>query len=575
MKNLNKPTIRAASGIRQSTAPIQPLPNQSAPNTSKNLVDGLPRQHVDKDRCDNSGPSGYIPKALSKLESALGRNATGRAAALAGGAALIPVAMVGVQAPAEDPTDNVYLDIDEPGAMVTDLLGVRSAFAEPKADDTVAAPSHVGVDPALLAETPDGGQLEAWKKTTKSNGAAAGTIKAAVDCYGKSGLFKKIVKVEDFGYHVTLQDNSKVEVSFDQLKAATESSKFEEVGEGNDVDFANFAFSVMAKRAQAVTGASGYSAALDDLNSGEWPKKCARYLGIPSQQIETLDSGALGQHGSVVAWGRSAVMVDHRAGADGEVGGHVYDGGGVAKSFDKQAFPDAMRFVSHQEIADKRARLSESLKDALERHSGVAPELITPTEDDSEITAWRQTNTGNCASVATIKAAVDCYGKANVFDKITKNDDGNYDVILQNGRTVHVKSSEIDTVSRSSRFKEKGSGDDIRFSNFAFTVMAKENMRISGFRSLSSAVRDLNDGEYPPSCAKCLGIPSKQIEHLTNKSKADKDSIVAWNSAHAVMVDEVETNGRARHLYDSYGTPKDYTGRRYPSAFRFIPPVPE
>ena len=561
-------------GLKQSKH--ESLPKKAAERKTVTAApeDGferLPRQQQGVDPKESE----KNPGILGRLNSGSRRVLSTQAALLGAKATAIVAGSPEAVAPEVLSSDQFTMDTAGPAKAAQEFLNM-SPRIEPKADSATDATGHVGLDTNLLTETPDGNQLEAWRKTTQSNGASAATIKAATDCYGKSGVFNKIVKNDQGDYTLTLQNKKEVRLSAAELKAASEASKFEEIGQGNDLDFANLSFAAMAKRAQSINGHTSYSAALRDLNTGEWPEKCASYLGIPSTQVEKLSSNALGKNSSVVAWGKSAVMVDYRK-TDSEAtsGKHVFDDSGKAKSFDPRTHSKALRFVSHEETAEKMARMNESLKDALKRHKGVSADLLAATEDGSQIKAWKQSNRGNCASIATIKAAVDCYGKPNVFNQITKNDNGSYDVRLQNGRTVHLTQNEINTVSRNSRFVEKGKGADIKFANFAFSVMAKENMRMSGFRSLTSSVSDLNDGESPTKCAGYLGIPKKQIESLTNKSKSGKDSIVAWNSAHAVMADKTGSGGRGSHSYDSYGTPKTYTGSRYPMAFRFIPPVPK
>jgi hypothetical protein len=586
-------TGQAKSAKTPKSKAQEPTPTQKSDTltepTKDDSFERAPRRRIapkpGPETAGGAKASSYIGAVASNLSRPFQGQANKKLVAAMGGAASLPAAFVGapnVMASEANPqAGDVQSDSDAPVATSREFLNGNANKLEPRADVVKpdSAVVHEGLDPTLLKKSSAPSQLEAWRKTTKSNGASAATIKAAVDSYGKEGVFKKIVKSDEGAYSVTLQNGKQVKVSAGELKSATEASKFEQLAEGRDVDFANLAFSVMAKESQAINRHPNFSSALKDLNSGEWPEKCANFLGIPPNQVEKLSGDNLGKHDSIVAWGRSAVMVDSRkadkeSNSSGDIR-HVYDADGKPKPYDKSTHPDAMRFISHKETADNLARMNESLKDAMKRHKGISAKLIAPTEDNSEIKAWRQNGQGNCASVATIKAAVDCYGKANVFNQITKNSNGSYDVTLQNGRKVHVTQDELKTVSRHSAFSEKGKGEDAKFANFAFAVMVKENKRISGHRTLSGSINDLNDGEYPPSCATYIGIPKKSVEHLTGKSKKGKDSIVAWNSAHAVMANERKAEKRSSHHYDSYGTPYEYTGRRYPNAFRFIPFAPK
>lgn len=210
-------------------------------------------------------------------------------------------------------------------------------------------------------------------------------------------------------------------------------------------------------------------------------------------------------------------------------------------------------------------------------NKNVPEGLLAPTQDRNEIESWRQGGRGNCASVACIKAATDAYGKDKVFSGIERTENGGYNVTLQDGRKVSVSPKELEMATAHSGFVEQGKGKDKDFANLAFATMAKNKQDLTGMRSYGQAINSLNDGEDPRAAARWLGIPKDQIQDLTYKDKTGKDSIVAWNNGHAVMVDRREgANGKDAHVYDRFGNEQAYDNRRniYPSAFG-MKPLPE
>jgi thiol-disulfide isomerase/thioredoxin len=226
-------------------------------------------------------------------------------------------------------------------------------------------------------------------------------------------------------------------------------------------------------------------------------------------------------------------------------------------------------------------------------HRDVAPSLFGATPDGNQIHAWKQGGTGNCASIACIKAATDAYGKEGVFDGVTKREDGGFDLKLQDGRSVSLTAKELETAKRYSQFHELGKGTDLEHAQLTYGAMAKNKQELMGYRSFESALSSLNDGENPRDAARWLGIPKDRIQELTSKGVAGQDSIVAWNNRHAVFVDRaLGQGGKESHQYDLYGRAMDYGsgsrletrrgrfgrtyqvqvgGNPYPNAFGFSP----
>ena len=121
-----------------------------------------------------------------------------------------------------------------------------------------------------------------------------------------------------------------------------------------------------------------------------------------------------------------------------------------------------------------------------------------PAKDPSAyISAFKQGGTGNCVSVAAIKAAMARFGPDNVFKSVTRSGNG-YDVTMRDGVKVRVSDAELSTASRLSRLSGKDPAA-LRQANLMYAVMAnraqlegndgRKNM------SFERACQSLNDGE--------------------------------------------------------------------------------
>ena len=209
-----------------------------------------------------------------------------------------------------------------------------------------------------------------------------------------------------------------------------------------------------------------------------------------------------------------------------------------------------------------------------------------PAQLPDQLKSWRQTNEGNCASVACIKAAVDRFDD-KVFKSVNKTEDGKgYDIQMRDGYKLNLSQSELNTATNSSRFR-KISGDNgltdtqkqsgLDFANLAYAAMAKRaaNERFKGVRSFKGALNDFENGYYPPSSAKLLGLED-YVQNVNSKDLGNQDSVTAWNGRHAIFVDR-DANGK--HFEDNWGKPVRYdratAGARISGAFTFKPDAPE
>jgi hypothetical protein len=139
------------------------------------------------------------------------------------------------------------------------------------------------------------------------------------------------------------------------------------------------------------------------------------------------------------------------------------------------------------------------------------------------ISGWRQTQEGNCASVAAIKAAMHEYG-GNVFDKVDRNDNG-YQIQLKDGRSLSLSNQEFALARGQAQF----AGSDpqsLAYAELCYSVIAKQHALNNNVDLLKSCF-DLNNGFDPRDAARALGLGNQMIPFN------GQDGAV-WNNSHAV-----------------------------------------
>ena len=172
-----------------------------------------------------------------------------------------------------------------------------------------------------------------------------------------------------------------------------------------------------------------------------------------------------------------------------------------------------------------------------------------------------QSKEGNCASVAVIKAALDKFD-GKVFQSVQKSGDG-YDVTQQDGKKVTVTKGELQKAAKAADFKGKPN-EAKSMAVLMFATIAKRGAS-EGMGSFDQALKKLDSGFDPKKAAQLLGLGNR-IKEVDPSSAGQKDGVVAWNSRHAVYMDEGKT--------DSYGQAKsadgtDTRGSRLTQAFTF------
>lgn len=166
---------------------------------------------------------------------------------------------------------------------------------------------------------------------------------------------------------------------------------------------------------------------------------------------------------------------------------------------------------------------------------------------DQIFSQFGQSQEGNCASVAVIKAALDKY-EGKVFQEVKKSGDG-YDIKMQDGKSVKVSKGELTRAAKAADLKGKPS-EVKSMAILMFAAMAKRGSE-EGMGNFDAVLKDMNNGFDPKKSAQLLGLGQK-IKEVDPQSAGKNDAVVAWDNKHAVYVDEGKT--------DSYGQAKSFDG---------------
>jgi len=135
-------------------------------------------------------------------------------------------------------------------------------------------------------------------------------------------------------------------------------------------------------------------------------------------------------------------------------------------------------------------------------HGGYIPGLSNKRNGAKPLNIWsgfRQGPGGNCATVATIKAAMHKFGQSptDIYREVRRLD-GGYRVTMRDNYTLTLTDRELAVATRASQFigADKGMLKD---AHFLFAVSAKraheENNDTTAGESFEASVESLNDGE--------------------------------------------------------------------------------
>ncbi|NDD30985.1 MAG: hypothetical protein EB084_22245, partial [Proteobacteria bacterium] len=170
-----------------------------------------------------------------------------------------------------------------------------------------------------------------------------------------------------------------------------------------------------------------------------------------------------------------------------------------------------------------------------------------------DMTAWKQGDQGNCASIATIKASMEAYGN-QVFDSVSPNRSGGYDIAMQDGVKIGLSGKEMDQAAKSADFKGDG-GAAQSMATLEYAAIGKRAQMANG-GSYQQNLNSLNNGYDPNKVADYLGLGGKK-QAVSASNPGNKDAVVAWSPQHAVFVDK-EAGGK--HFTDVYGSKQGFNG---------------
>jgi len=196
---------------------------------------------------------------------------------------------------------------------------------------------------------------------------------------------------------------------------------------------------------------------------------------------------------------------------------------------------------------------------------GDAQALDRALEDgksfDNLYGAFNQTDRGNCASTAVIKAAMDRYG-SDVFDSVKQLEDGGYEVKLQDGETVRLTREEMEAAATAAHYD----GDDPEakaMATLCYATMAKraQDMGHEGAETYSEALLSLGNGEVTKNVPEYLGLADKVVKIDVDDIEG-RSGVVGHGNGHAVYIDTVEDHDTLDDgtYTDAWGDPHEFDG---------------
>ncbi|ADO75088.1 hypothetical protein [Stigmatella aurantiaca] len=216
------------------------------------------------------------------------------------------------------------------------------------------------------------------------------------------------------------------------------------------------------------------------------------------------------------------------------------------------------------------------------------PAASLPTRDAFEVTAQRpqtsqdrdryfsgfkQGGTGNCVSVAAIKAAMAKFGPDQVFKSVKRSGQG-YDVTMRDGVKVRVSDAELATAGRLSRI----SGRDPKLVRDAVLMYAAMANRAQlegndGRKNMSfeRACQSLNDGESYREGPRWLGL-QKHVRKIDPNDIHRYTAVVGASSRHAVFASDgfVDHYGKKRPSTTRGGLEIEGYGRPLRGAYALV-----
>jgi hypothetical protein len=163
------------------------------------------------------------------------------------------------------------------------------------------------------------------------------------------------------------------------------------------------------------------------------------------------------------------------------------------------------------------------------------------------IKSYRQGGTGNCVSIAVIKASIQVFGldKVVYFQKTTNE---GYSFTMRDGFESSITKQEVELAIKGSNFICKVNKDIFNYSNLCFAAMAKRALddKHEGSKTYKGAIESLNNGEYYYLGADWLG--------LRHHKRAIGLRFI-WNNIGVVGASPKHCFFCSEGIVDKYGTP--------------------
>lgn len=314
----------------------------------------------------------------------------------------------------------------------------------------------------------------------------AAVIKMMMMTFGGSptDVFNEVRPVAG-GYAVTMKDEFKVDLTFDELQQASSASRFTGA-DSAAVRNANFMFAAFVKRKQLAGDYPDFAAALAKALEGETTLRCLQGMGVYglAQHVPAQQMVGEGVVGVLQTHNRgSALVVDgvkHHYG-DTYLVNQGY--GFRLLNFDNAAPPRDTAVVSRVAV-------------------GLAPGDVW--------SGFYQGDESNCVTVSAIKAAMMRFGQnpAGIYKHIGATPEG-YDVVMRDGFKLSLSHDELNRATRASNLHGHDQGL-LNDANFLYAVSAKraqlENNDFRGNQGFEVAMDTLNDGEHPGEALRRLGL---------------------------------------------------------------------
>lgn len=163
------------------------------------------------------------------------------------------------------------------------------------------------------------------------------------------------------------------------------------------------------------------------------------------------------------------------------------------------------------------------------------------------IKAFRQGGTGNCVSIAVIKAGIEVFGIGNVI-YFKDSGKGGYSFIMRDGFEAELSAGEVEQAIMGSKFILLQNKEVFDYANLCFAAMAKRALSEENefAKTYQQAIESLNNGEYY-----FLGADWIGLKHF----KRETGLKFIWNTTGVIGASPKHCFFCSGGVVDDYGTP--------------------